>query len=409
MSSSPRRGLPSSSGARRPLRLTTAERRARLAGRHHLAPAARAASVGAAAYSLVGLHSTDPASVYLAAWARVDGLRHADVDSALYDERTIVKHLAMRRTVWAVATGLLPVVQAAASDDVAATERRKIVRDVERGGLAPAGERWLSETEATVVAALAELGPTAGRDLTRSVPQLQAKMRTGPGGRAEYGVVSRVTAMMSAAGVITRARAGGAWQNRQPRWVLMRDWCPEVVAEPPPESRVARAALLGHWLRAFGPATPEDVTWWTGWTVARTKTALGDVGVVEVRLEGDEVGVALPDDLEPVAPVEPWVALLPSLDPSTMGWSRREWYLGPHRDRLFDSYGNAGPTVWSDGRVVGGWGQRPGGEVVVRLLEDIGAEQAAAVEVEAERLTAWLAGVQVRPTFPTPLQRELSG
>jgi hypothetical protein len=75
---------------------------------------------------------------------------------------------------------------------------------------------------------------------------------------------------------------------------------------------------------------------------------------------------------------------------------------------LFDPYGNAGPTVWSDGRVIGGWGQRPDGEVVVQLLEDVGADVTASVTAEAERLTGWLAGVQVRPSFPTPLQRELS-
>jgi hypothetical protein len=117
--------------------------------------------------------------------------------------------------------------------------------------------------------------------------------------------------------------------------------------------------------------------------------------------------VVLADDPAPTGQVEPWVALLPSLDPTTMGWKDRAWYLGPHRARLFDPYGNAGPTVWSDGRVVGGWGQRPDREVVVRLLDDIGTEKSRQVEAEAARLTDWLAGVVVRPSFPTPLQREL--
>ncbi len=53
---------------------------------------------------------------------------------------------------------------------------------------------------------------------------------------------------------------------------------------------------------------------------------------------------------------------------------------------LFDVNGNAGPTVWWDGRVVGGWSQRRDGEIVYRLLEDVGADAVAAVEAEVARI-----------------------
>ena len=113
------------------------------------------------------------------------------------------------------------------------------------------------------------------------------------------------------------------------------------------------------------------------------------------------------DDLELTLPVDPWVALLPALDPTTMGWQARAWYLGPHREALFDSAGNAGPTIWSDGRIVGGWAVLPSGEVVTRLLDDIGHEAGDAVSAEAARLTAWLRSTAVAPRFATPLAREL--
>jgi hypothetical protein len=80
--------------------------------------------------------------------------------------------------------------------------------------------------------------------------------------------------------------------------------------------------------------------------------------------------------------------LLPPLDPTTMGWSERDWYLGPHRPQLFDTSGNAGPTAWWDGRIVGGWRQLDDGEVTLQLREDVGAEGAQALEREAERLIA---------------------
>ena len=149
------------------------------------------------------------------------------------------------------------------------------------------------------------------------------------------------------------------------------------------EPAVAQAELLRRWLHAFGPATETDIRWWTGWTARETRAALAVVPHAEVELDG-ATGVVLADDLEPTPRPEPWAALLPTLDPTTMGWKERDWYLGLHASVLFDSNGNAGPTVWWDGRVVGGWSQRGDGEIVFELLEDVGADAVRAVEAEAE-------------------------
>jgi hypothetical protein len=91
-----------------------------------------------------------------------------------------------------------------------------------------------------------------------------------------------------------------------------------------------------------------------------------------------------------------------------MGWKQRTWYLGPHERVLFDTNGNAGPTGWCDGRVVGGWSQRSDGEIVFRLLEDVGADAIDAVEREAGRLQAWLGDVRFSPSFLPPFQRALA-
>jgi hypothetical protein len=162
------------------------------------------------------------------------------------------------------------------------------------------------------------------------------------------------------------------------------------------------------WLARFGPATAADAAWWTGWNQRDTRVALAAAGAVEVSLD-DGPGVALAGDLDPVAEPPPWVALLPALDPTPMGWSGRDWYLPREfRPLLFDRSGNIGPTVWCDGRVVGGWAQRPSGEVVTRLLTDIGSAAASAVAAEAARLQAWIGPVRVIPKFRVPLDRELA-
>jgi hypothetical protein len=91
-----------------------------------------------------------------------------------------------------------------------------------------------------------------------------------------------------------------------------------------------------------------------------------------------------------------------------MGWFERDWYLGPHKAHVFDTNGNGGATAWWDGRIVGGWRQGDGGEVVLQLLEDIGRDATAAIEREAARLTDWLGGMKVLPRFPSPLSKQLA-
>ena len=92
-----------------------------------------------------------------------------------------------------------------------------------------------------------------------------------------------------------------------------------------------------------------------------------------------------------------------------MGWAGRDWYLGPYRRELFDTSGNGGPTIWVDGRIVGGWAQRRSGEIVPRLLEDVGAETRRAIDAAAAELEAWLGPTRVSASFPSPLEIETRG
>jgi hypothetical protein len=185
----------------------------------------------------------------------------------------------------------------------------------------------------------------------------------------------------------------------------MTAWLPGGV--PALDPAEARVELARRWLRAFGPAPVADLRWWSGWTLGQTRAALAALDSAEVDLD-DGPGLVLADDVAPTAVPVPYATLLPALDPSVMGWQARHWLFGPHRKVLFDTNGNAGPTAWWDGRVVGGWAQRRSGEVVVRLLEDVGADATAAVEAERERLQAWIGPVRVTPRFRTPLERELT-
>jgi Winged helix DNA-binding domain len=380
------------------------ERRTRLARRHRLATRERAGDVVEAARSVVCLHGTDPATVYLSAWARVEAMTVADLDLALYRERSLVKHLAMRRTLFVFPRDTMGDAQSGASDRVAGAERRRLVRDVERADLHADGEAWLEEACLEVLAALSGGREARSAELRREIPLLEGSFAYGEG-RSWGGKISigpRVLTVLSATGRIVRASNDGPWYTSRPRWASMEDWLGEEPVAPPEAEGVA--GLVERWLRAFGPGTAADLKWWLGSTVTAVRRALADIEAVEVDLDG-RIGYLLPDDLEPPDHVEPWAALLPPLDPTTMGWYERDWYLGPHREQLFDTAGNAGPTIWWDGRIVGGWRQDEAGAVVLQMLEDVGADALRAIETESARLTAWLDGTRVLPRFPSPLFR----
>src|SRR5260221_369568 len=221
---------------------------------------------------------------------------------------------------------------------------------------------------------------------------------------ATQAITSRVLLVLSAKGLIVRGRPIGSWLSQQYRWVLAEHWLRKGADEL--GAVAARTELARQWLAAFGPAPLADLKWWTGWTMADVRRAVADVGAVEVDLGGG-TGAARPGDLGLTDDPGDWVALLPGLDPTVMGWSDRSWFLGEHGKALFDTNGNAGPTIWLNGRIVGGWAQRPDGAIAIKLLEDVGGDAKALIDAESERVRTWLAGVRVTPRFRTPTEREL--
>lgn len=388
-------------------RIDDDQRRARLAWRHRLVPGTRVDDPVAITRSVVALHASDPATVHLTVMARMATPAIGATGQALYDDRTLVRMLGMRRTMFVVPVGQAATIMAASSNDMAASERRKLLRVLDANGIADA-EEWLDTLETTTLDALADHGGAYTADLTGLVPDLRRTISIGSGRwRADVRMSSRVLLLLAADGRIMRGRPRGTWLSSQYRWVPTTRWLGHAIGDMPAD--VARADLARSWLAAFGPATFEDVVWWTGWTKARTRRAVAALDTVEVALTGGGTGMVLADDVDPVPDPPPWAALLPGLDPTPMGWTARDWYLGTHRDAVFDRNGNVGPTVWWNGRIVGGWAQRPDGTIVHRLLTDIGAGGAGAVRAEVARMQPHLAGTVVTPRFRSPLDQELAG
>ncbi len=382
------------------------ERRARLGARHLLARRAR--SVERVAEALVALHSSDPVTVYLSVFARVARFAPVDLEAALYERKTLVRMLGMRRTLFVVPRDVAATMDEACTKQLAPAQRRRLVRMLEEQGIADDGEAWVDRVSERTLAALRERGEAAAAELTKEVHELRTKLRFGEGRTwgAEVGVSTRILFLLATEGRIVRTRPRGSWISGQYRWAELETWLGGPL--PTVGGAEASAELLRRWLRAFGPGTMTDVRWWTGWTARQTNAALEAVDAAEVDLDGSP-GFVLPDDRTRTRKPGRWVRLLPGLDPTVMGWKERDWYLGPHGPTLFDRNGNAGPTVWADGRVVGGWTQAADGTVRVELLEKVDRETQARVGRERERLEAWLGGTRIVTRFRTPFERSLIG
>ncbi|MEU6445721.1 winged helix DNA-binding domain-containing protein [Streptomyces sp. NPDC046979] len=383
-----------------------AERRDRLALRQRLAPSARAAGPEEVAAALVALHGTDPATVHLAVGARLtDAAKTVGAtERALYEDGTLVRMHGMRHTVFVFPAELTAVVHASTGRTVAARERAALLKDMAVAGAPDAA--WLTEVEESALSALARRGQATAAELARDEPRLKERFVYAAGKSYEgvHTVSTRLLRVLGVEGKVVRGRPLGSWTSSQFRWAP----APE---HPELDPGGAQAELLRRWLAACGPATEGDLKWWTGWRVTEVRRALAAIGAEAVSLD-EGTGYVAAGDAGPVSgPAEPWAALLPGLDPTAMGWRERDWYLAPElRPTLFDGSGNVGPTVWWNGRVIGGWAQRPDGEIVWRVLDgaEVGREAESAIRAEAERLGSWVGTTRITPRFRTPLERELS-
>lgn len=386
--------------------VTDAERRARIGHRHGLAAGARFADILGATRGMTVLHATEPATVHLSLRARVDGISIADVECALYEDRTVVKQGAMRSTLFGFPRDLLPAAWGSAGARHSRAFGTRLAKDLVAAGITEDGPGWIAEVGDSLLSLLSDGRQLSPTDLRALVPRLDVKIERAPGTKwgATTPVGPQLLSILNGQGRVLRAGNPGHWRLSKPTWTATEAWLgerPEALDE-----RVGYAELVRRWLWTFGPGTEADLRWWLGSTLGSVRMALADCAAVPVGLDDGATGWLLPDDLEVVEPAAPWVALLPTLDPTVMGWTGRDFYIGSRAPALFDSVGNAGTTVWRDGRVVGTWIQDGDDRVRVHLLDSVPARVARRIDAEAERLTDWLDGVRIVTIYVSAAMKE---
>jgi hypothetical protein len=391
--------------------ITMQQRRRAMVRRHHLAGDAR--DPEAATRAVVALHATDPASVYLSVLARSAASTLTDVAVAMYARRSLVRWMAMRRTLFVFAREDIALVQAAVTTPLAKTLRRALVSRLLRNGSEPPIDgdigRWIADLEDRVERALAQRGSASGAQLASDEPALRTLiLAKAPSDRSQNVTTSLLT-LMSADGRIVRGAPTGAWTSRHHRWEPISRWWAQGLPSIDPAQ--AQQDLARRWLERFGPARIDDLQWWTGWNKTTTRHALANLAIDEVDLHGQS-GIVLAssgeDDGFFADTVDPIATLLPALDPTPMGWKTRDWFLAIDPGHIYDGAGNIGPTLWWDGEIIGSWALTPDGEILTKVIADRGAEARTAIDHAATQLHARLGGTVVTPAVRTPLAHALA-
>jgi len=221
-------------------------------------------------------------------------------------------------------------------------------------------------------------------------------------------------------GLLIRGRLDHGWANADYRYALFTDYFPNWHQEPMSE-REATMRLVRHYLKAFGPATEDDLAWWTGLGRMSVHIAIQHMRgeVIGVRIENRAEDYLMlrteVDALQRIRPLDPPIVnLLPSHDPYLTGYLRHERYMDArHIEKVFDQTGNVTSTILFNGRAIGVWDFRPEESLVkLFLFEEAKGDTLAAIEAEAQRIGRFISGGEIDVRWcadMTPLTRQPAG
>ncbi len=348
---------------------------------HGLSPRLKRRDLVKAVTRTCGMQAQVLSAAELAIWARVDGLSQQHVQSALWQERTLVKTWAMRGTLHLISAGELPLYAAARS----AQEGRQWVKNFVYFGMTPA------QYEAILVAVPKILG---AKPMTRA--QLAVALAKHIG---DPKLGQRLLSTSWGSLWIPSAWRGdlciGPNRGRSVTFVNPRKWIGKWQSfEPYP----ALQEMVRRYLRAYGPALPEDFArWWNiGLVSVRKLFRSMEDELEEVSVEGWR-GFALRKTIAPMRNLgaSASVNLLPLFDAYLMGLSRQRDFLMPkaHQSRVFRIAGWISAVVLVGGRIKGVWEHKTEHAqtiVKVRMFSSPTASIRKRIEAEAERLGAFL-------------------
>ena len=168
--------------------------------------------------------------------------------------------------------------------------------------------------------------------------------------------------------------------------------------EHPLPEVAAYAKLTRRYLKAYGPATPEDQATWSGMPMSKTRAAWQNIAdqLIEVEIAGRPAWMlktcaAWLDEPPAHAPI---VRLLPRFDTYLLGYQNRDLAVPlQYAKRINAGGGILHPTLLVDGRAAGTWKSKPQKnhlDVIVEPFDYLAPKVLGGLEAEVADLARFL-------------------
>ncbi len=371
---------------------------AHVLAKQHLAANSKINDVVQIVGDIGGLQATNPITPYLSLLARSQSFAQECLEQELYVKRTLGRMRCMRKAIYILTPELLVAAHWATRSATVEASRRYL----EFHGISYREYHHVSQNVLQLL---------KDHELTASEIKRALKLRWD---------VGMLLSLMCDQGLLIRGHLVHGWATADYRYALFTDYFPNWCQEPMSE-REATMRLVRHYLKSFGPATEDDLAWWTG---------LGrmSVHIAIQHMRGEVIGVRIEnraedyltlrtevDALQRIQPLDqPIVNLLPSHDPYLTGYLRHERYSGArHIEKVFDWTGNVTSTILLTGRAIGVWDFRPEESMMkLFLLEEANGDTLSAIEAEAQRIGRFINGGEIDIRWcadMTPLTRQPAG
>ena len=350
---------------------------ARRMGRHALAEPAPDLDPAAVAARLCGAHAQVLSAAELSIGRRIAGATRADVQHALWRQRSLVKTFGPRGTVHLLPAADLPMWTGALSALPSPVP------------IHPEGVRFTAGQTDEVIAAIAD----ALADAELTVDELTAALADRPGPWAVERTMDafqdkwprwrQLTSTAAHRGVL----CFGPDRGRKVTYTNPHRWLPGFR---PADGNAALRTLVARYLDTYGPATSAHFAKWIGVPRRYAAGLFGDLAsaLERVALDGEPAWTRAGDTGTPPGPHR-GVRLLPYFDPYVVaGQPRERLYPGAAAARALTPSGQAGnyPVLLVDGVVGGVWHQRRSGRrlaITVEPLRELTARQRRELDDEA--------------------------
>jgi hypothetical protein len=298
------------------------------------------ASPEAAATALVGIQAQILPAAGLALSNRTTGLTFDQCDRLLHRIRSLVKLWGQRGTLHLYSSRDWPLICGALSGQRTWWERQ--------GEQVTGSNDAYQATLARVEKLLRQRGTLSRSDLRASGLNLDKAFFSSWGGIF--------------AALVQRGYACHAEQEGNEGCFAHREfWLPDLVWDPPSYDE-ANIEITRRYLRAYGPAAPQDLIYWRCAKAGDARRWLDALKneTVEVNVE-DRTILALRDDLDTLHEKPPargaWpVKLLYRFDPLLLGIKDKKWIVeDQHYKRVFRQAGHIEGTLLEYGRIAGTW------------------------------------------------------